>query len=78
MDARENFDAPSNQHRHKRSPNQYTSYMARISESVEIEPFSFKELVQKPVWIDAMVEEYESISKIVLGRLFQGWWENQL
>ena len=27
------------------------------------EPSSFQEVVQKPTWVDAMVEEYESIVK---------------
>ena len=26
-----------------------------------IEPFSFQEVVQEPTWVDAMVEEYDSI-----------------
>jgi len=32
-------------------------------ELVEIEPFSFKEAIEQPVWVDAFVEEYESIVK---------------
>jgi len=32
-----------------------------IGECVEIEPSSFEEAMQKPVWVDAMVEEYDSI-----------------
>lgn len=32
-----------------------------MSESAEIKSPSFEEAVQKSVWIDAMVEEYESI-----------------
>jgi len=35
--------------------------MALITESVEIEPSSFKEVMQKLVWVDAMVKEYDSI-----------------
>ena len=27
------------------------------------EPYSFQEAVQQPTWVDAMVEEYESIVK---------------
>jgi len=30
---------------------------------VKTEPSSFQEAVEKPVWVDAMVEEYESIVK---------------
>ena len=32
-------------------------------ELVEIEPTSFKEEVEHPIWVDAMVEEYDSIFK---------------
>jgi len=42
-DARENVEAPTSHRRQRRSPNQYTSYMALMSESVEIDSSSFKE-----------------------------------
>ena len=32
-------------------------------ELVEIEPSSFEEAVEQPVWVDAMVEKYKSIVK---------------
>ena len=32
-----------------------------MSELVDLEPASFEEEVQQPVWVDAMVEEYDSI-----------------
>eukprot|EP00253_Pinus_taeda_P024398 PITA_24398 len=35
--------------------------MALVGECVEFEPSSFEEAVQQPVWVDAMVEEYDSI-----------------
>jgi len=35
--------------------------MALMSESVEVEPSSFEEAMQKPVWADAVVKEYDSI-----------------
>ena len=63
QDVRENVGAPSNQHRKRRSPDQYTDYMALMNKRVENEPSSFKEAVEKIVWVDAMVEEYESIAK---------------
>ena len=37
--------------------------MAIMTKVVETEPSSFEEVVEKPVWVDAMVEEYESILK---------------
>ena len=61
MDARENVGAPSSQRRQRRSPERYTGYMALIRECVETEPSSFEEAVQQPIWVDAMVEEYDSI-----------------
>eukprot|EP00253_Pinus_taeda_P027686 PITA_27686 len=35
--------------------------MALVGECVDSEPSSFEEAVQQPVWVDAMVEEYDSI-----------------
>jgi len=35
--------------------------MALAGECVEIEPSSFEEEMQQPIWVDAMVEEYDSI-----------------
>ena len=60
---RENAATPSNQCRQRRSPDRYTGYMALMTELVEIEPSSFEEVVEKPVWVDEMVEEYDSIAK---------------
>jgi len=34
-----------------------------MSESVQIEPSSFEEVVQQTMWFDSMVEEYDSIIK---------------
>jgi len=37
--------------------------MALMSKCVVTEPSSFEEAVQEPTWVDAMVEEYDSIVK---------------
>ena len=37
--------------------------MDLTTELVKVGPPSFEEAVEKPVWVDAMVEEYESIVK---------------
>jgi len=63
QDARENVGAPTNLFRKRRSPKRDTSYMALMNKIVKIEPSSFKEAVEKHVWVDAMVEEYETILK---------------
>lgn len=62
-DARENVGAPSNKHRHIRSPNWYTSYMSLMTKLVESGPSPFKEEVEKHVRVDSIVEEYESFFK---------------
>ena len=43
------------------SPDLYTGYMILMIEIIDTEPSSFEEAIEKPVWVDAMVEEYESI-----------------
>eukprot|EP00253_Pinus_taeda_P018712 PITA_18712 len=60
-DAIENVGAPLSQQRQRRSPERYTRYMALAQECVETEPSSFEEAMQQPIWVDAMVEEYNSI-----------------
>ena len=61
QDVRENVGAPSNFHRKRSSLEKYIGYMALAGECVETEPYSFEEVVQQPIWVDAMVEEYDSI-----------------
>ena len=61
LDVRENVGQQSSQHRQRRSPERYTGYMALVGECVDTEPSSFEEAVQQPIWVDAMVEEYDSI-----------------
>ena len=36
--------------------------MALMSECIATEPSSFEEAMQKQTWVDAMVEEYDSIA----------------
>ena len=60
LDARENVGAPTSQHKKRRYQEQYIGYMDLKSEFIEIEPSYFEKVVQKLVWVDAMVE-YNSI-----------------
>lgn len=46
-----------NQHRKRRSLDGYTRYMVLMTELVETRSSSFEEVVEKLVWIDAMVEK---------------------
>ena len=54
---------PSNLPKQRRSPERYTSYMALLTELIKIEQSYFEEEVEQPVWVDEMLEEYESITK---------------
>jgi len=38
--------------------------MALMTELIESGPSTFEEAVEKPVWVDPILEEYESIVKI--------------
>ena len=49
--------------RQRRSPDRNIGYMALMTEIVDTEPYSFEEEVEKPIWVDAMVEYYEFIMK---------------
>lgn len=46
----------------RRSLERYAGYMALMTEFVETEPSSFEKEDAKLVWVDAMVEEYKSIT----------------
>lgn len=63
QDAQEHVGVPTSHHRKRRSPERYTSYMDLMTELIEIDHTSFEETVSQLVWVDAMVEENESIMK---------------
>ena len=60
-DAEKVVGPPTAQRRQRQSPDRYTGYMALMSKCVVTEPSSFEEAVEDPAWVDAMVEEYDSI-----------------
>ena len=59
--AHENVGAPTSQRKQRRSLERCTGYLALMGECVVTEPSSFKEAVQKLVWVDGTVEEYDYI-----------------
>eukprot|EP00253_Pinus_taeda_P005883 PITA_05883 len=52
---------PTAQRRQRQSVDRYIGYMALMSKCVVTEPSSFEEAVEDPAWVDAMMEEYDSI-----------------
>ena len=63
LDAADNVGAPTSQRLQRESPDRFTRYMALMSKCIVMEPYSFEEAVQQTIWVDAMVEEYESTIK---------------
>ena len=63
QDAEKVVGPPTAQRRQRQSPDRYTGYMALVSQCVVTEPSSFEEAVEEPAWVDAMIEEYDSIIK---------------
>ena len=61
QDAEKVVGSPTSQRRQRQSPDRYTGYMALMSKCIVTEPSSFEEAVEDPAWVDAMVEEYDSI-----------------
>jgi len=61
QDAKKVVGPPTAQRRQRQSPDRYTGYMDLMSKCVVTEPSSFEEAVEDPAWVDAMVEEYDSI-----------------
>jgi hypothetical protein len=62
-EAQEYKCAPRTYVRESRAPQRFSSYMALMSELLEVEPSIFEEASRQQVWRDAMVEEYASIMK---------------
>jgi hypothetical protein len=63
LDAAQNIGAPISQCRQRQSPDRFAGYMALMRKCIVTKPYSFQEVVQDPTWVDAMVEEYDSIVK---------------
>ena len=63
LDVAENVGAPISLRRQRQSHDKFTGYMALMSKCIVTEPSSFEEEMQQPIWVVAMVEEYESIVK---------------
>eukprot|EP00253_Pinus_taeda_P035680 PITA_35680 len=61
QDAEKVVGPPTAQRSQRQSPDRYTEYMALMSKCVVTEPSSFEEAMEDPAWVDAMVEEYDSI-----------------
>ena len=55
-DAEEFVGAPREGKRIRKQPDRYQALVAQVGE-----PFTFREAAQHQVWVDAMVEEYNSI-----------------
>ena len=70
QDAEKVVGPPTAQHRQRQSLERYTRYMALVSKCVVTEPSSFKEAVEDPAWVDAMVEEYDSIVRNIAWEIF--------
>jgi hypothetical protein len=63
LDAAQNIGAPISQRRQRQSLDRFAVYMDLMRKCIVIEPSSFQEAVQDPTWVDAMVEECDSIVK---------------
>jgi hypothetical protein len=63
LDVAQNVGSPTSQRRQRQSPDRFTGYMDLMRKCIVTEPSSFQEVVQNPTWVDAMVEEYDSIVK---------------
>ena len=63
LDEAEHVGSPTSLRRQRQSLDRFTGYMALMTKCIVTEPSSFEEVVQKPIWVDTMVEEYDSIIK---------------
>jgi hypothetical protein len=59
----EKYGAPNGSFKESKRPQPYSSYMALLSDIIDVEPTSYEEAAKKKEWKDSMVEEYQSIVK---------------
>jgi hypothetical protein len=57
----EKYGAPKGTMRQSKKPKPFSNYMALMCDLIEKEPTCFEESIQKKKWMDAMIEEYQSI-----------------
>ena len=57
------YGAPNGSLRESKRPRTYSSYVALLSDIINARPSSYEEVVEKKVWKDVMLEEYQSIMK---------------
>ena len=63
LNVAQNVGVPTSQCRQRQTPDRFAGYMALMRKCIVTEPSSFQEAVEDPTWVDAMVEEYDSIIK---------------
>jgi hypothetical protein len=63
LDVAQNVGAPTSQRKQRQTHDRFAGYMALMRKCIMTKPSSFQEAVQDPTWVDAMVEEYDSIVK---------------
>ena len=54
---------PEETTKERKKPNSYPNYMDLMSDIVDKEPTFFEDVTKQKEWVDAMVEEYQSIIK---------------
>ena len=57
------YGAPEGSIRTNKISNPYSSYLALMCDLEDQEPSSYEEAAQKKEWVEAMMEEYQSIMK---------------
>ena len=77
LDATQNVGVPTSQCRQRQSPDRFIGYMALMSKCIMTEPLLLKKKCRSPHGYMPWWRSMTPLSEIVLGRLFQGWWENQ-
>lgn len=72
-DARGDVGNPPNLCQQTRSPERYIGYMSLMAKLIGTKPSCFEEAIEKPIWVDLIVEEYESIVKNNVWEVVPGW-----
>ena len=65
----ERYGAPEENHRERKRTMSYSGYVALLCDFIDKEPYNYEEVAERKEWKDAMIEEYQSIMRMMSGML---------
>ena len=78
VEAAQDFVAPSRTIKESKRPKIFSCYTINMSDLSKIEPTNPSNVIKHIAWKEAMIEEYQSIMKMMFEKLFQDLKEKKI